>query len=99
MKFGTYVKAVFRAMKGEIDELKAITPTDEDKEQADKLTQLICAAAASYGIPVSSGLRETISTSLSFGLRDLKDGVKCPDKLILMRIVDEIKAARKARNK
>lgn len=99
MKFGTYIKAVLRAMKGEIDELKAITPTDEDKEQAKKLTQLICAVAASYGIPVSSGLQETISTSLSFGLRDLKDGVKCPDKLILMRVVDEIKAARKARNK
>lgn len=97
MKFGTYVKALFRALKGEIDELKAITPTQEDKDQADKLTKLICAVAASYGIPVSSTLKQGISTTLSFGLRDLKDGVKCPDKLIVMRVIDEIKAAREAR--
>lgn len=94
MSFFNYVKAIYKAFKGEVEEVKVLEPTDADKEEAEAIVKLVCMVASTQGIPVSTGLQNIMKTTLSFGLRDLKEGVKAPEKLLFMRIIDEIKAVR-----
>lgn len=94
MSFFNYIKAIGKAFKGEIEEIKVLEPTDADKTEAEAIVKLVCMVASTQGIPVSTGLQDVMKTTLSFGLRDLKEGVKAPEKLLFMRIIDEIKAVR-----
>lgn len=89
------IKKIFRinhnVVKGEIDEVMHLNVTDEDKEQAEHLSVLVVAGMAACGIPCGVGGQQVIARILSYALRDLKDGIEVHDKLIIGRVVNEIK--------
>ena len=78
-------------VKGEVDEIIHLNVTDEDKEQAEKLAVLVAAGLAAAGIPCGALGQKVISHVLAYALRDLKDGVEVHDKLIIGRVIKEIK--------
>lgn len=90
------LKSIFRVnhrvVKGELDEIVHLNITQEDEEQAQQLAVLVAAGLAACGIPVGVLGQKIIAKVLSYALRDLKDGVETPDKLIIKRVVNEIKA-------
>lgn len=90
------LKSIFRVnhrvVKGELNEIVHLNITQEDEEQAQQLAVLVAAGLAACGIPVGVLGQKIIAKVLSYALRDLKDGVETPDKLIIKRVVNEIKA-------
>ena len=84
-------KAISRAFKAEAKEVKNLQVTPEDEEQAKQLAKLTRAALLAAGIPVPPLADIILERALAYGLRDLKDGVKDNDKLIIARVINEIK--------
>lgn len=78
-------------VKNEIDEIKQLTITEEDKQQGEALALAIYSACAIYGIPCPKSLQEIAALVCAYGVRDAKDGLKTPNKLIIGRVVDEFK--------
>lgn len=89
------IKSIFRVnhrvVKGEVNEIIHLNITQEDEEQAQQLAVLVAAGLAACGIPVGVLGQKVIAKVLAYALRDLKDGVETPDKLIIKRVVNEIK--------
>lgn len=93
MKFRkkTKIARSFRnSIKEEIKEIKSLEITDEDLSQAERITELVIQATGYYGI-VLLPLKPIIKRVIAYGIRDIKDGVKTPDKLIIKRIIKEFK--------
>ena len=91
-KLKSIFKVNHKVVKGELDEIVHLNITQEDEEQAQQLAVLVAAGLAACGIPVGVLGQKIIAKVLSYALRDLKDGVETPDKLIIKRVVNEIKA-------
>lgn len=91
----SFFKKIFNVFKNvirdEVEEIKDLVITDQDREDADRLVSLVKAAANSYGVPIPDELKEVLSTALAYGVRDLKDGFKNPDNLIVVRIINELR--------
>lgn len=89
------LKALFRVnkkvVKDEVHEITQLNITQEDEEQAQQLAVLVVAGLAACGIPVGVLGQKIIEKVLVYALRDLKDGVTEPDKLIIKRVVNEVK--------
>lgn len=95
MKFKEFIKAVFRVhsevIKGELEEILTLKPTDEDYTQAKQLANIAIAAMAATGIPYSVLCRSVIEKTFAYGIRDVKEGIKDNKKLILGRVIEEIR--------
>lgn len=93
------IKAFFRVnknvVKAEIDEIKNLQITDEDKTQGRAAAVLVASTMAACGIPLGAAATPVLEKVLAYVIRDAKDGVKTPDKLIISRIVSEIKRENK----
>lgn len=89
------LKALFKinkkVVKDEVHEITQLNITQEDEEQAQQLSVLVVAGLAACGIPVGVLGQKIIEKVLVYALRDLKDGIEEPDKLIIKRVVNEIK--------
>lgn len=85
------VRTFHRAVQAEIQEIRNLQITEKDKLEAKALAKLIKAAANSYGIPVPDNIDKILEKTLSIGIRDLKDGFKHPENLLLLRIRGELK--------
>ena len=96
------IKAFFRVnknvVKAEIDEIKNLQVTDEDKTQGRAAAVLVASAMAACGIPLGAAATPVLEKVLAYVIRDAKDGVKTPDKLIISRIVSEIKREKQQQN-
>ena len=92
---GRFLKALGNALLDEVDEVAHLTPTDEDREQGAKLATLTVTALASVGCPLPAIGTTVIAKVYAYGLRDIKDGVETPDKLIIKRVINEIKEQKK----
>lgn len=90
-RFRRVLKATHKAIEEEIDEVKSLVITEDDTAQAKAMRKVIVAAANAYGIPVSKQVQEILDKALAHILRDAKDGLKTPEKLLLKRIIDNIK--------
>lgn len=90
------IKKIFRinhkVVKDEFNEIRNLNITDEDRDQAQKLAVLVAAGLAACGIPCGVLGQKVIAHILTYALRDLKDGVESNDKLIIKRVINEIKA-------
>lgn len=99
MSFIDKVKQFFKVnknvIKGEIDEIKNLQVTDEDKNQGRAAAVLVASAMAACGIPMAAAATPVLEKVLAYVIRDAKEGVKTPDKLIIGRIVNEVKAIHK----
>ena len=90
MKRGKIIKSIGNSIKDEVSEVKSLQVTDEDLEQAGWITDLVVQAAGCYGVALIP-LKSVIKKVIAYALRDLKEGVKTPDKLIIKRIIKEFK--------
>lgn len=85
-----FFRAQHKAIKEEIQEIKSLEITDEDSKQAEKIADVLIQAVGQYGIALLP-LKPLIKKAIAYGLRDLKDGVKTPNKLLLKRIIENYK--------
>lgn len=89
--FKKILKALGVAIKEEVKEIKNLELTDEDKEQGDKVAVMIVAALAGVGVPMCALGQKAIARVLAYVIRDMKDGIECQDKLIIARVINELK--------
>lgn len=80
-----------KVTKDEINEIKNLKVTDEDKKQAEQLASIVHQVCLAYGIPISSSVQRIVAKCGAYVIRDAKDGIKAPEKLIIGRIINEIK--------
>ena len=85
------IRATKKAIKEEIEEVKNLTITKDDTAQAKVMRRVIVSAADAYGIPVPKEIQVILDKALAHILRDCKDGIKTPEKLLVRRIIDNIK--------
>ena len=94
-KFKDVVKAFFRihknVIKGEIDEIKNLSPTEEDYAKGEVMATTAVAVMSSMGIGCSALAHKIIAKVFAYGIRDIKDGLEDNKKLIIGRVVEEIK--------
>jgi hypothetical protein len=91
MNIEKFFKACHKAMKQEIEEVVTLNITKEDEEQASKIANLTADTMMMYGVPVGGVGRAIMKKVIAYSLRDIKDGVNTPDKLIIRRVINEIK--------
>ncbi len=89
--FKKVLKALGIAIKEEVKEIRNLELTDEDKEQGDKVAVMIVTALAGVGVPMCVIGQRAIARVLAYVIRDIKDGVECKDKLIVARVINELK--------
>lgn len=80
-----------RVAQAELEELKSLNITEQDTEQGKAIALQVYSVCAIYGIPLPAAAQEVISRVAAYGVRDAKDGIKSPDKLIIGRVVHEFK--------
>lgn len=95
MNIKRFFRAFHKAMKEEIEEVKMLNVTKEDEEQASKIANLAADAMMMYGVPVGGAGRAIMKKVIAYSLRDIKDGVNAPDKLIIKRVINELKEEQK----
>lgn len=95
MDIKRFFKAFHKAMQEEIEEVKTLNITKEDEEQATKIANLAADAMMMYGVPVGGVGRAVMKKVIAYGLRDIKDGVNAPDKLIIKRVINELREEEK----
>lgn len=96
MNIKRFFRAFHKAMKQEIEEVVTLNITKEDEEQASKIANLTADIMMMYGIPVGGAGRAIMRKVIAYSLRDIKDGVNAPDKLIIRRVINELKEEEKA---
>lgn len=94
-KIKKFINAFRKAMKDEVQEIKELKITPEDEKQATTIANIVSDAMALYGIPVGGAGRVIMRKVIAYSLRDLKDGIKTPENLILSRVVNELKEEEK----
>lgn len=89
-----FIKKLFKAnhkvIKDELNEIVNLKVDDEDLKQAEVLSDLVIGALAAYGIVIGVAFKPVIKKAIAYGIRDLKDGLNTPDRLIISRIVKEL---------
>lgn len=88
-----------KVIKGEVEEIKELKPTEEDYAQGEQLANAAILAMSSFGLPYSILSKEIMKKVFAYGIRDIRDGIQDNSKLIMRRVIDEINAERKERNK
>ena len=95
MNIKRFFRAFHKAMKQEIEEVVTLNITKEDEEQASKIAKLTADTMMMYGVPVGGAGRAIMKKVIAYSLRDIKDGVNAPDKLIIRRVINELKEEQK----
>lgn len=95
MNIKRFFRAFHKAMKQEIEEVITLNITKEDEEQASKIANLTADTMMMYGVPVGGAGRAIMKKVIAYSLRDIKDGVNAPDKLIIRRVINELKEEQK----
>lgn len=95
MNIKRFFRAFHKAMKQEIEEVVTLNITKEDEDQASKIANLAADAMMMYGVPVGGAGRAIMKKVIAYSLRDIKDGVNAPDKLIIRRVINELKEEQK----
>ena len=85
-------KALFRAGKAEVDEVKGFVLTDEDTKRGQRVAAVVMAAFRAYGIPVTAEMSQIIEKASAYVIKDIVEGVKEKDNLIISRVINEFKA-------
>lgn len=82
----------YRVAKDEFEEVMKLKPTEEDYDQGKKLAAIAAAAMAGCGVAIPAIGITAMEKSFAYGIRNAKDGLVDNDKLIVVRIINEIKA-------
>ena len=94
MKFKEFIKKVLRinsnVVKRELEEIRNLSPTEEDYAQGEALADVAITAMASMGLGYTLLGKKIIAKVFAYGIRDIKDGIEDNQKLIIGRVIDEI---------
>ena len=94
MKFKEFIKKVLRinsnVVKGELEEIQNLSPTEEDYAQGEALADVVITAMVLMGISYTLLGKKIIAKVFAYGIRDIKDGIEDNQKLIIGRVIDEI---------
>ena len=71
-----------------------MTPTEEDYAQGEKLAEAAVVAVGSMGLSYTALGQRIMAKVFAYGIRDIKDGVEDNSKLIIGRVIEEIKNER-----
>lgn len=97
-KFKDIVKAIFRihknVIKKEFEEIQNLTPTEEDYAQGERLAEVAVVTMSSMGLGYTVLGQRIMAKVFAYGIRDIKDGVEDNSKLIIGRVIEEIKNER-----
>lgn len=85
-------KALFRAGKAEVDEVKGFVLTDKDTKRGQRVAAVVMAAFRAYGIPVTAEMSQIIEKASAYVIKDIIEGIKEKDNLIISRVINEFKA-------
>lgn len=90
-----------KVAKDEVAEIKGLVVTEEDRDQGKKIALAVYAACAVYGIPCPKSIQDIIAMVGAYAVRDAKDGLHTPSKLIISRVIGEFQPifSRKYHNK
>ena len=91
MDFLKVFKIGKNVVKGEVQEIVNLKPTEDDYKQGEQLATVTAGALAAMGIPIPAVGITIIGKAFAYGIRDIRDGVEEPNKLIIGRIIEEIK--------
>lgn len=91
MDFSKIFKIGKNVVKAEVQEIVNLKPTEEDYKQGEQLATVAAGALAAMGIPIPAVGITIIGKAFAYGIRDIRDGVEEPNKLIIGRIIEEIK--------
>lgn len=86
----------YNVVKAEIEEFKVIEPTEDDIKQGEYAATLAVTAMSGMGYGCSASVQEAIAKAFSYVIRNGKDGFVDKDKLIVCRIINEIRERRNA---
>lgn len=90
-----FIKKIFKSIgitiKDEAEEIRNLQVTEKDKAQAAFLESAVSVAAASVGVYYPNTLRPIVREAITIALRDGKDGISSPSKLIISRLVNNYK--------
>lgn len=81
-------------IKGEVEEIKQLKPTEEDIKQGEVLADAAIIVISSMGMSYTVTMQKIIAKVFAYGIRDIKDGVQDNKKLIIGRVIEEIKNER-----
>lgn len=90
-KIKTILRINKNVIEGEIDEIKSLKVTEEDEKQGEAVATLAVTACTSMGIPLGVVGQKILTKVFAYAIRDIKDGASSPNKLIIGRVIDEIK--------
>ena len=97
-KFKDIAKTIFRihknVIKKEFEEIQNLTPTEEDYAQGERLAEVAVVTMGSMGLGYTMLGQEIMAKVFAYGIRDIKDGVEDNSKLIIGRVIEEIKNER-----
>lgn len=97
------IKTIFRinhnVIKGEISELTTLSLSDEDKAQGKAAAVIAVSVLAGCGVPLGALGQPILEKVFAYVIRDVKDGVETPNKLIIGRIIEEIKREKESKTK
>lgn len=77
--------------KEEIKEIKDITPSEEQREKGRVVAVIAIAALSSMGIPIAGVAEPIIAKVFAYGIADLEAGIEDNEKLIVQRVLEELK--------
>lgn len=83
--------SVKQAAKDEIKEIKELNPTDNQRAKGQAMAVIAVAALGSMGIPIAAVAEPVIAKVFAYGIADLEAGVEDNKKLILQRVLEEMK--------
>ena len=85
-------KALLRAGKAEVDEVKSFVLTDNDTKRGQRVAAVVMAAFRAYGIPVTAEMSQIIEKASAYVIKDIVEGIREKDNLIISRVINEFKA-------
>ena len=89
-KILNFFKALHRANKAEIEEIKNLKLSEQDRAQGTKVAAIAVAALAACGVPCGAAALPILETVFAYCIRDIKDGIDTPEKLLAFRIGEEL---------
>lgn len=90
----SFYKTTKNVVKEEVKEIKDLTPTSEQYKKGEAMSVIAIAALSSMGIPVAAVAEPVIAKVFAYGIADLEAGVEDNQKLIIARVIAELKKAK-----
>lgn len=90
-KVKKFFTGAHNVVKGEVEEVLNLKPTEQDEAMGEIVANLAMQAAVCAGLPIPSGMQPIIKKAAVYTAANAREGFKQPEKTIIGRIVSEFK--------